>query len=343
MLRRFDDVLRRVLQQPARAVVAFVVGSAVGLTMAAAFVGGDEGGQYSGEVVLGPSSVGSPSGERSAAPDPPQRRRKRARRPSPSGDLGLAVERAAAAVGATRVGVAAVRLDGSEEVSAGDPGEFVGWSTLKIPAIAAYLTQNPAPTAAAQSQIERAISASSNLDVRRLYQELISTLGIAGANALLVEVVGSTGGTLTGVPNTIDRSIDSVAFGEARWTVQDGTRFFQQFAEGCVLSGNDAETRNVLTAMNNLSEGTWGAPTVFPSDRVFSKSGWGQGSDGWTVSQFAIVGRGPKALVVGIALQPSSYEEGQAAISRAMTEIEAVAGTPAGGGDSLPPGCGLLG
>ena len=43
-------------------------------------------------------------------------------------------------------------------------------------------------------------------------------------------------------------------------------------ASGCLLPGSTEAVRALLTHMNHLSAGGWGAPAVFPSDRVFAKS-----------------------------------------------------------------------
>jgi hypothetical protein len=345
MFHRLDQLLTTITRRPGPAIAALCVGILVGFTMAAAFGGSDT-----------PSRASHPSASRSkdvptATPRSPNQSKPKKPSPqgtqtvpappAPSGDLQAAADAAASAAhGQGHVGVAALKLDGGQVYIAGEDRTFEAWSTSKIPVIALYLTAHPQPDAAATGHIDRAIRQSSNVDVRALYGQIVHEHGVRGANAMLRDLIARNGGQFEGLQDRRDPSIgNSVPFGNARWSPATAAKFFQRLADGCVLANNPSGAKLMLTYMNSLTEGDWGAPQVFPRDRVFAKSGWTD--TGTTVSQVAIIGRGHDAYVVAIMTEPGNYPRGQQLIASMFRSFKAVAGTPeAGQPGSLPHACG---
>ena len=336
---RIDETLTAVARRPLPALAALVLGLLIGFTMVVAAGGQDEPPTQAAAPVTTTTAVGDP------APAPAPKKPKKAKTPAPQpepkqvGRLAEAAQAAIDAAGGSPAGVAVTRLSGGKTYRAGEDRPFEAWSTIKIPAIVLYLANNPSPSGDAVQKIEAAIRQSSNLDMRALYKALVAKLDVREANRQLRDLVANGGGQLVDLPDRKDPSIDdSVPIGNSRWTPASAAGFLRELAAGCLLE-QPADARLVLTQMNNLTEGGWGAPVVFPRDRVFAKAGWAE--DGSTVSQMALVGRGSDAYVVAVMTEPGSYPGGQRLIEKMLRAFKAVAGTPAGGGEPLPRSCGL--
>jgi hypothetical protein len=236
-----------------------------------------------------------------------------------------------------RIGVAIAPLEGGRVRTAGDVGDFQAWSTMKVPVIAAFLRSHPQPSAANQQDISIGIEQSSNEGPRHLYQQMIKEDGVDGANAQLVKMLQVGGASITGLPTQIDPSIDSIAFGESRWTPASAATFFRALANGCLPIAAD-HARLILQHMHDVSVGRWGFFDALPADRLFVKGGWGAGSSGWTVSQIGVLGRGDDGYVVAAMTEPSSEQAGHELLKRVASRIVGATGAPKAGGQ-LPRRC----
>lgn len=256
-----------------------------------------------------------------------------------SNDLQTAADAAAEAGGATPVGVAIGRLGETSVVTAGSVDQFTIWSTSKVGTIAAYLREFKDWGKVPKATMEASIRDSNNEAVRKFFLAMKDRDGLDAARQKLIETFEAGDGPITDVPTEADPSLQgSIAIGTSKWTVEHGVNFYRAFANGCVTPNAVQPTRDVLSAMNSVGGmGQFGAATVFPADRTFSKGGWSGGSN---ISQFAIVGRDDDALVIGIATGPTSVENGFSVITKAMKEIKSELKTPSKGEPgSLPRDC----
>lgn len=255
--------------------------------------------------------------------------------PEKSNDLQAAAEAAAAVSSDVPIAVAIGRLGSDEVVVAGSKSKFKALSTTKVPVAAAYLREFGTFNAKSLEQMKNAIVNSDNDSIRALFLTMKSKQGFSAARQSVIDAFEAGHGPIKNVPTKPDASIqNALAIGTATWSVENGVRFYRSFANGCVAPKSEQGVREILNAMRGVQGlGRYGAVNTFKPDRTFSKGGWDSSGD--DTSQFAIVGRGDDALVLGVAVGPTSFANAKELIGEAMTEIKQNLDTPRKG-DSLP-------
>lgn len=255
-----------------------------------------------------------------------------------SNDLQTAADAAAAVSSGVPIGVAIGRLGSSEVVVAGDKTEFKALSTTKVPVAAAYLREFETFNTKSLGQMKEAIVNSNNEAVRALFLTMKSKQGFANARQSVIDTFEDGEGPIENVPTKPDPEIENaLAIGTATWSVENGVAFYREFANGCVAPKSEAGVREILNAMRGVQGlGRFGAVNVFKADRTFTKGGWD--SSGGDTTQFAIIGRGDDALVIGVTVGDTSFANGKELIGEAMAAIDQNLDTPRKG-VSLPRTC----
>jgi hypothetical protein len=210
--------------------------------------------------------------------------------------------------GTSALALSAVGLD-PVVVEVGTLREGVAWSTIKVPiAMAVETRAEGRPSAAEQSLLTRAITASDNAAAEALW----SALGPPSAAAAAVgSVLASTGDTSTQVETRVLRP-GFTSFGQTRWSLAAQ----QRFIAGLPCLPN---SQPVLSLMQQVEPdqrwglGVLGAHTQF-------KGGWGPEPDGrYLVRQMGIVrlanGR-PLAASIATMSAAGSFETGAANLTR---------------------------
>jgi hypothetical protein len=224
------------------------------------------------------------------------------------------------------------------------------WSAMKVPLLVAILRWRreeagtadgvPRLSGSERRHAERALTRSSNLAARALFRELAEEFGVDGARRRLQRVFTVVGDDTTRVSTELNPETGLTNFGITEWRLEDGVRFFRALARGCLLSPDD--TAYVLDLMRRpRRRSQWGLIDAFPPGAVAMKAGWGPDDDlRWLVSQFAIVGTGPDAVVVGAMVRPrriatseadpDSYYAGRRMLRTIGEMVRLDVGVPAG-------------
>jgi hypothetical protein len=194
-----------------------------------------------------------------------------------------------------------------ETLGGDDPAH--GWSTTKVPVLAALIKARGSSglTTTEQALAESAITASDNESILSLFSDLERIKGgLVGASRYVQSLFA-----LSGDPNTIVATAPppagaSTTFGQTLWTPADSARFFSALARGCLLSSG--RTSYVLGLMQNIEASeSWGLGSAGFHSVAF-KGGWGpEPSGGYLVRQSGIVDVGTsRAVAVAIVATPSS-------------------------------------
>ncbi len=109
-----------------------------------------------------------------------------------------------------------------------------------------------------------------------------------------------------------DRQRTFTWLGQTRWRLADGVRYFRALSVGMLASRPLTSTVLRLLDAAGREASPWGLRVAVPKSlRLAMKVGVGTNSEGgWTVRQFAVVGRGRRACVIGV-------------LARAQTEADA--------------------
>jgi hypothetical protein len=288
---------------------------------------------------------------------PPQAKHSAAPRPS---DTATRMSRALAAVQAyasdqsgVQVGAAIVPLDGSTPVGlAGTVERGQPWSTMKVPAAAAYLNfkrdsegansgEETIPTGTtAREDLGNALVNSDNIAIRHRIQEMIQSLGVDGAASAINNMLAA-GGAAAQIEPVLDPSIKSLQIGTGEWSLEEAATWFRrlQIDAGCLgLAPDDRKflLRQLRAAPTVLR---WGAAAVLDDSNIALKPGWGSEGSRYTVEQVVIVGNGKEEEAVGFpsfeggyvmvlmavlpSSNPSALVEGQrhlAALAKAISQ-----------------------
>ena len=225
-----------------------------------------------------------------------------------------------------RYGVVIAPLAGGRPVAFGGLRSGQAWSAIKVPLAAAYLDWRRRIARARHGSSvlrpgERArlrvlLTRSDNDAARALFRSMSAVEGQRGARLLMERMLRRAGDRRTRVASP---------FGTTHWRLDDAALFFAALGRGCLLTGVDTDT--LLGLMRSvIPEQRWGIPAAAGSVPVAFKGGWGQDSrDRWLVEQFAIVGGGDSARVVGLMTQLDEGGTTLAAFARATAAADRVA------------------
>jgi hypothetical protein len=146
--------------------------------------------------------------------------------------------------------------------------------------------------AAFDSDVSAAITESDNAAVQTLFNQIAAAEGgVVGASQYVQQGLAAAGDDTTQV-NTVAPPGGFSTFGQTRWSLAEGTRFYRALAAGCLAPTSGA--RRVLGLMGQITPSqSWGlGDTRFRGvEQVLFKGGWGPAppSGPYTVRQFGIV------------------------------------------------------
>jgi hypothetical protein len=235
------------------------------------------------------------------------------------------------------IGVAIAPVHGKSVVTAGSLQEGRAWSAMKVPALLAFLNWRRKSagsrdgrrslSASERRAADRAIRRSDNLGIRLLYATMAARATDAGARGLLQGTLRAGGDLRTTITTELNPQTGLTAFGTTGWRLADAVSFYRGVARGRVAGG--ADTRYVLDLMRRPEHRTrWGISEAFARGVPLAlKGGWGPEADRrWLVEQFAIVGSGRDAYVLGVMVRhrnrsaseadPAAYYAGRRLLAR---------------------------
>lgn len=220
------------------------------------------------------------------------------------------------------------------EVLGGDQPAH-GWSTTKVPVLAALIKARGARglTATEQGWATSAITASDNGSILSLFGDLERMKGgLVGASRYIQGLFRLSGDADTVVATGSPPAGAVTTFGQTLWTPSASVKFFSALARGCLLS--TSQTGYVLGLMRNIeSSESWGLGSAGFRSVAF-KGGWGPDAGGYLVRQAGIVNVGSRRAV---AVAVVAYPSGAASFS---TGVQTLSQTAAWLRHNLRPGAG---
>jgi len=220
--------------------------------------------------------------------------------------LAARVDQIAASTDA-EVGVAVEALDDDSPVAVGGLQSAPAWSTMKVPVILArYRLAGDAPAGLAD-RVAAAITESDNEAAESLFEEIVAVKGGVGPASAYVQQGLEEAGDSKTVVNTVPPPGGFSTYGQTRWSLGRGLRFYSALFRGC-LAPPDAAAM-ILKLMGEISPSQrWGlGQASFPDARqVLFKGGWGPDPKGrYLVRQFGIVETTSGGLAVGLMDMPA--------------------------------------
>jgi hypothetical protein len=222
-----------------------------------------------------------------------------------SGARGRFAQFAAALPG--HVDVALAPVAGSQVVVLGSDTPAHGWSTTKIPVLAALLLARGARglTPAEQQWAQLAVTESDNQSILNLFGDLESLEGgLSGASGYVQRLFRRSGDDQTVVATAPPPPGAVTTFGQTEWSPGESVKFFRALARGCLISRSQASyvlglmQRIVPSESWGLGAASFGAPVAF-------KGGWGPERSGYLVRQSGVVDPGsPGGVAVSIVAYP---------------------------------------
>lgn len=218
-----------------------------------------------------------------------------------------------------RVELSLAPLGGAGTVSLGGDVPAHGWSTMKVPVVAALLQARGKRdlTVEQQALARSAITASSNEAILALFADLErSTGGLAAASEAVQELFSRSGDERTVVATAPPPPGAVTRFGQTLWRPSDAVKFFSAFARHCLVPRSQADY--VLELMQRIEPSeSWGLGDAGLSPVAF-KGGWGPEGDGsWVVRQSGVIHIDePGALAVSIVAFSPTFEEGVQMLTR---------------------------
>ena len=205
-----------------------------------------------------------------------------------------------------RVEVAVAPLSDVRVVVLGSDTPAHGWSTTKIPVLAAVLLARGSGglTPAEQGWAQLAVTESDNQSILNLFGDLESLEGgLAGASNYVQQLFRQSGDDQTVVATAPPPPGAVTTFGQTEWAPGQAVKFFRAFADGCLIP--QSQTSYVLELMQRivpseswgLGEASFGVPVAF-------KGGWGPEQSGYLVRQSGIIDPGSKR---GVAVSIVAY------------------------------------
>jgi len=269
-----------------------------------------------------------------------------------------AVQAYADAQSGIQVGAAVVPLDGSAGIGlAGTLERGQPWSTMKVPAAAAYLNfkreaahassgeETIPPGTTPREDLGNALVNSDNVAIRHRIQDMIHSLGVDGA-AQAINGMLAAGGAAAQIEPVLDPSIESLQIGTGEWSLVEAAIWFRRLQVGASCLGlAPADRKFLLKQLRAAPEALhWGAATVLDNSSIALKPGWGSDDSRYTVEQVVIVGNGEEEeaegfpsleggyVMVLMAVLPSSdpaaLTEGQGQLAALAKLIAPKMGTP---------------
>lgn len=226
-------------------------------------------------------------------------------------------------VAVTPVGSAKATIFGSDE-----PAH--GWSTTKIPVIAALMTALGSRELSyeQQSEVKSAITESSNEAILALFHALEGIKGgLVGASEAVEAELRASGDRYTIVATKPPPPGAVTTFGQTEWAPEAATLFFGALDAGCLLSA--PRTRRILSLMQQIEPSeSWGLGSAGFA-RVAFKGGWGPEGDAYLVRQSGIIDpETSDAVAVAIIAHPptgeSSFGVGTEMLTRTATWLHRV-------------------
>lgn len=223
----------------------------------------------------------------------------------------------------SQAGAAIAATTGAPISVGGTWREDAAWSTIKVPLLLAY------------------INATGPLggDDRELAHKLIVDSDNNASNTLFLRL-GDHGTARERVSAILRRAQDTTTtvnaqrpdgrrtftwLGQTNWRLEDGVRVYRALLQG-KLAGQ-AGTNDVLSLLHDAAASAlpWGLRAVIPADvPLAEKVGVGTNIDGTvTVEQYAIVGSGANACVIGVLSRGPSEEQAKSTatkVAQAATE-----------------------
>lgn len=200
-----------------------------------------------------------------------------------------------------------------------------GWSTTKVPVLAALLeARGETLTSEEQSWAESAITESSNQAVLDLFHDLERIEGgLVGASTYVQDLLRKSGDQETVVATAPPPAGAVTTFGQTEWKPSNAAKFFSALARGCLLAR--AGTDYILGLMQQIEPSeSWGLGAAGFSSVAF-KGGWGpEPSGAYLVRQSGIVDVGSSgAVAVAIVAFPpagsGSFEAGTQMVTKGAT------------------------
>jgi hypothetical protein len=208
-----------------------------------------------------------------------------------------------------QIQLAVAPLAGGSDTTLGGDEAAHGWSTTKIPVLAALLKARgtggltPSETTLARS----AITESSNESILALFADLERLKGgLAGASSYVQRLFRVSGDQETVVATAPPPPGAATTFGQTEWKPSEAARFFRALALGCLLPPR--ATGYVLGLMQEIVPGeSWGLGSAGFRSVAF-KGGWGpERSGGYLVRQSGVIDpESSAAVAVAIVARPSS-------------------------------------
>jgi hypothetical protein len=221
-----------------------------------------------------------------------------------------------------RVQIALLPLAGGRIQTLGGNTDAHGWSTTKVPVLAALIKARGASglTAAERSSAASAITASDNASILSLFADLERLKGgLIGASTYVQGLFRLSGDQRTVVATASPPPGAVTTFGQTEWSPAASATFMSALGRGCLLSPN--QTDYVLSLMQEIEAGeSWGLGSAGFRSVAF-KGGWGPESGGYLVRQAGIIDVGtPRAVAVAIvALPGGSFASGTETLTRTAT------------------------
>ncbi len=205
-----------------------------------------------------------------------------------------------------------------------------GWSTTKIPVIAALMTALGARDLSyeQQSEVKSAITESSNEAILSLFHALEGIEGgLAAASEAVEAELRDSGDRYTVVATEPPPPGAVTTFGQTEWAPEAATLFLSALDAGCLLPA--PRTRHILSLMQQIEPSeSWGLGSAGFAHVAF-KGGWGPEGDTYLVRQSGVIDpESSDAVAVAIIAHPpageSSFAAGTEMLTRTATWLRRV-------------------
>jgi len=215
-----------------------------------------------------------------------------------------------------RVQIAVLPLSSRSVQILGGSTPAHGWSTTKVPVLAALLRARGSRglTSSEDASARAAITASDNQSILNFKG------GLVGASAYIESLFRLSGDQQTIVATAPPPSGAVTTFGQTEWSPAASVKFMSALGRGCLVSS--AKSSYILGLMQNIEASeSWGLGSAGFRSVAF-KGGWGpERSGNYLVRQVGIINVGsPTAAALAIVTLPSgSFATGTETLTRAAS------------------------
>ncbi len=205
------------------------------------------------------------------------------------------------------IAVAVAPLRGTGEVVLGQNDPAHGWSTTKVPVLAALLHARGSAglTSTERGEAELAITESDNGSILSLFGDLQGLKGgLNGASDYVTQLLRQSGDDQTVVATAPPPPGAVTTFGQTEWAPGDAVKFFRALALGCLLPRD--QTDYILNLMEHIeSSESWGLGSASFAAPVAFKGGWGPEGGAYLVRQSGVIDPGSsRGVAVSIVAHP---------------------------------------